>query len=66
MDLKKCLCCVVLCCVVLNSQLVIVWYNTVHWNTPAVEESSRPCVGRYSLGNRENSIVHCVTVEEQS
>ena len=29
----------------------IVWYSTVHWNTPAVEESSCPCVGRYSLGN---------------
>ena len=23
----------------------------VLWNSPAVEESSRPCVGRYSLGN---------------
>ena len=30
----------------------IVLYSTVHWNTPLVEEeSSRPCVGRYSLGN---------------
>ena len=29
----------------------IVWYSTVHWTTPAVEESSFPCVGRYSLVN---------------
>ena len=29
----------------------ILWYSTGHWNTPAVEESYCPCVGRYSLGN---------------
>ena len=29
----------------------IVWYNTVNWNTPTVEVSSCPCIGRYSLGN---------------
>ena len=35
--------CIVLYCIVL--------YCIVHWNTPSVEESSCPCVGRYSLGN---------------
>ena len=29
----------------------IVCYSTVHWNTPAVDESSSPCVGRYFLGS---------------
>ena len=29
----------------------IVWYSTVYqWSTPAVEESSGPCVGTQSLG----------------
>ena len=35
----------------------IVWYSTVHWNTPA---------GKGTPLYRENSTAHCVTVEEQS